>query len=70
MDNYKQYNTITRQPRRVSHHVIQDTMSEGFAQDPYVVDRVGFEPSTLQTHGTERTTPLFVSPNYVVPHSI
>ena len=31
-------------------------MSEGLAQGSYVVARVGFEPATFQTQGTELTT--------------
>jgi len=31
----------------------QATASEGLAQGPYVVDRVGFEPATFRTQGTE-----------------
>ena len=33
----------------------QATASEGLEQDPYVVDRVGFEPATLRTKGVEST---------------
>src|SRR6218665_1127801 len=33
----------------------QTTVSEGFAQGPYVPARVGFEPVTLRTEGTELT---------------
>ena len=29
--------------------------SEGLAQGPYVAARVGFEPATLRTQGTEPT---------------
>ena len=32
------------------------TVSEGLAQGPYMVDRVGFELTTLRTEGTEPTT--------------
>ena len=31
-------------------------MSDGPAQRPYVAARVGFEPATFRTHGTEPTT--------------
>ena len=31
-------------------------MSEGLAQGPYLVARVGFELATLQTQGTKLTT--------------
>ena len=31
-------------------------MSKGLAQGPYMAARVGFEPATLRTQGTERTT--------------
>ena len=31
-------------------------MSEGFALGPYMLARVGFEPATLRTYGTELTT--------------
>ena|SRR6218665_3954687 len=34
----------------------RSTTSEGLAQDPYVVARLGFEPVTLWTQGTEHTT--------------
>ena len=37
---------------------LQATTSEGLAQGPYGVARVGFEPATLQTQGTELTTEL------------
>jgi len=40
-------NLIARQPRRVPHHVIQVTMSEGLAQGPYIATRLGFEDETL-----------------------
>jgi len=49
-------NLTVRQPCRAPHHVIQATMSEGLAQGPYMVAKVGFEPATLQTQGTELTT--------------
>ena len=32
------------------------TVSEGLAQGPYMLASVGFEPATLQTQGTDRTT--------------
>jgi len=35
------------------HHVIQATTSEGLAQGPYVVARVGFKPVTFRTEGNE-----------------
>jgi len=38
-------NLTAMQPRRVPHHVIQATASEGLAQGPYMVARVGFEPT-------------------------
>src|SRR6218665_1358893 len=44
------------QPFRAPHHVIQATTSEGLAQGPYVVARVGFEPATFHTQGTEPAT--------------
>ena len=31
-------------------------MSEGLAKSPYMAARVGFEPATLRTQGTELTT--------------
>ena len=31
-------------------------MSQGFAQGPYVVARVGFEPAIFRKQGTELTT--------------
>src|SRR6218665_3184388 len=49
-------NLTARQLRRAPHHVIQATTSKGLAQGPYVQARVGFEPATLQTQGTELTT--------------
>ena len=49
-------NLTARQPRRAPHHVIRATTSEGLAQGPYVVARVGFEPVTLLMQGTELTT--------------
>ena len=33
-------------------------MSEEFAQGPYVVASVGFEPATVQTQGTKLNTEL------------
>jgi len=36
--------------------VLQATVSERLAQGPYMATRVGFEPATLQTHGTKATT--------------
>jgi len=38
-------NPTTTQPRKAPHHAIQATRSEGLAQGPYVVARVGFEPA-------------------------
>ena len=46
-------NLATRQPRRPPYHGIQATTSEGLAQGPYVAARVGFEPATFHTEGTE-----------------
>ena len=43
----QELNLTARQPHRVPHHVIQAITSEGLAQGPYVVARVGFEPATL-----------------------
>jgi len=51
-------NLIAKQPRRVPHHVIQATASEGLAQGPYMVAKVGFEPATLLIEGTEPCIPL------------
>ena len=31
-------------------------MSEGLVQGPYMAARVGFEPATFRTQGTEPTT--------------
>jgi len=31
-------------------------MSEGLAQGPYVAVRVGFQPATFRTQGSERTS--------------
>jgi len=36
-------------------HVPQATVSEGLAQAPYVVARVGVKPTTLQTTGVDST---------------
>ena len=36
--------------------MLQATASERLAQGPYVVARVGFEPATLWTQGTELIT--------------
>jgi len=48
-------NLTTDSPKTL-HHVIQATASEGLAQGPYVVARVGFKPATLRTEGTELNT--------------
>ena len=58
-DNNKllqELNLTARQPRRVPHHVLQATTSEGLAQGPYVAAKMGFEPATLRMQGTELTT--------------
>lgn len=34
--------------------ITQSTAGEGLAQDPYVAARVGCEPATLRTQGTNR----------------
>ena len=34
----------------------QAIASEGLSQGPYAAARVGFEPATLRSQGTERTT--------------
>jgi len=45
-------NLTTRQPRRVSYHVIQaTTVEEWLAQSPYLAAWVGFEPATLRIQG-------------------
>ena len=51
-------NLTARQPHRASHHVVQAITSEGLVQGPtaYMVARVGFEPVTWRTQGTEPTT--------------
>jgi len=49
----QELNLTTRQPLKAPHHVIQAIASEGLAQGPYVVARVGFEPPTLQMQGTD-----------------
>ena len=49
-------NLIARQQHRAPHHAIQATTSEGLAQSPYVVARVGFELATLRIQGTRLTT--------------
>ena len=36
--------------------VLQATVSEGFAQGPYVVARLEFKPVTFRTQGTKPTT--------------
>jgi len=42
---------------RIQHaEVLQATVSEGLAQDPYVAGRMGFEPATLRMEGTVLTT--------------
>ena len=42
---------------RSSHtKALQATMSEGLAQGPYMAARVGFEPATYRTQGTESTS--------------
>jgi len=43
----QELNLTARQPRRAPHHVIQATTSEGLAQGPYMVARVGFKSVTL-----------------------
>jgi len=40
-------------------------MSDGLAQGPYVVARVGFEPTTFWTQGTEPPHPTYISYRYV-----
>ena len=54
-------NLAARQPRRATHHVIHATTSEELVRGPYVEARVGFEPATFLTEGTEHhnwaTTP-------------
>ena len=45
-------NLTVRQPRRAPHHVIRPTAIEG-RQGSNVTARVGFEPPTLHTEGTE-----------------
>ena|SRR6218665_1892529 len=50
-------------------------MNEGLAQGPYVAARVGFEPATYQTEGTEPTTEplrMYAPPymqTYIVLHA-
>ena len=55
-------NLTVGQSRRVPHHVIQATTSEGLAQGPYVAARVGFKPATFSIEFTKHhhsaTTPL------------
>ena len=46
-------NLAARQPRRAPHHNIQATPSEGFAQGPYLVARVGFETATFHAEVAE-----------------
>ena len=40
----------------LTREALQATVSEGLAQGPYVTTRVGFEPATLRTQGTELIT--------------
>ena len=54
-------NLIASQPHRTSHHVKQATASEGLAESPYMAARLGFEPVTMQTSGTEPTTEPLLS---------
>ena len=49
-------NLTAGQPRRLPRHVIQTTTSKELAQGLSLVARVGFEPVTLRTQGTELTT--------------
>ena len=44
---------------------VQTTESEGLAQGPYLAARVGFEPGTLLTQGTEPTTSMSMAKNSV-----
>ena len=39
--------------RSLHAEALQATASEGLAQGPHVAARVGFEPATLRTEGTE-----------------
>ena len=49
-------NLTARQPRRTPHHAMQATTSEGLAQGPYVVAKVGFEVRTSDLpHRRHRT---------------
>ena len=47
----------------------QAIASEGLAQGPYAAARVGFEPATLRSQGTERTTapprPIYICEMYM-----
>jgi len=45
-------NLVARQPRRLRHHVIQATTSEGLAQGRYVVAS-GTNQATFRIEGTE-----------------
>ena len=40
----------------LTREALHATASEGLVQGPYVAARVGFEPATLWTQGTEPTT--------------
>ena len=48
---------------------VRTTASEGLAQGPYVAAKVGFEPATLQTEGTEphhwATMPTLICPFHI-----
>ena len=48
----QELNLTARQP----HHMIQAATSVGLAKGLYVAARVGFEPVTFLTEGTEPTT--------------
>ena len=49
-------NLAAWQPRRAPHQAIEEITSKGLAKDPYRANRVGREPATLRTQGTELTT--------------
>jgi len=54
MSKLLQESSLTvRQPHKAPHHAIQATACEVLVQGPYVAARVGIEPATLWTEGTE-----------------
>jgi len=46
--------------------VLQPTVSEGLAQGPYMLDRVGFEPATFRMEGPKPYHAQLIQMDYVV----